>query len=469
MGPARAIVLAFLAITHALSVCDARAQALIAPRARPGLELAQAALPAGQPALADVLARARSLSAEGRAREAYQLLSDAEDLYIGEIDFDYALGRAALAAGRPDRATLAFSRVLALDPAHGGALIDTGRAYLALGNYAQARAAFEALLALGPPPPVRAQLEAYLDQTLRTQSGEPGGIALRAYVAASLGKSTNVNQSPSQAQVFVPAFGATFDLSQQNVRIADRYWALAGGLDLSLPLSRTYSLIGGFDLVERENFRESSFDLSGVGARLGIAAGGETRSLRVQALAGRSFVAHDANRDLTGLSVEYVQALGRDTQLLAQAQAGSFRYPPASLQVFDADFAYGGIGAAHQLDRNSTVFVGISTGEEKDKGGNPSGDKRQVGLRATLEWGVLPRTKLIGSAAPFRAEYDKVDPAFLVERRDYRNEYEVILQYALDDRTLVRLGLTYTDQRSSIPIYAFQRSDYWIMLRREFR
>jgi tetratricopeptide (TPR) repeat protein len=466
MDRARTAVLGFLAIVHALCGCEAVAQESAASGAR--LELAQITT-SEQTALAGLLAGARALSTQGRAQEAYQLLADAEDAYIGEIEFDYALGRAALAAGRPDRATLAFSRVLALDPSHGGALIDTGRAYLALGNFVQARAAFEALLGLDPPPPVRAQLQAYLAQTLRTETGEPGGLSLRGYVAATLGKSTNVNQSPSQGQVFVPAFGATFDLSQQNVRIADRYWAIAGGMDFSAPVNRTISLIGGADLIERENFRESDFDLSGVGARLGVAVGGETRSLRVQGFAGRSFVGHEANRDVAGLSVDYVQALSSDTQILAQGQAGSFRYPPASLQVFDANFAYAGLGASHQFDQNSTIFVGFSTGEEKDVGGNPNGDRHQIGLRASVEIGLWLRTKLIASAAPLRADYNKVDPSFLVERRDYRNEFEVMLQYAMDDRTVFRAGVTYADQRSSIPIYEFRRTEYWIMLRREFR
>jgi len=104
--------------------------------------------------LAELLGQAHELSAAGKAERAYELLASAEDEYIGEPRFDYALGRAALDAGYPARATLAFSRVLAVDPGHAGALIDTGRAYLALGNSQQARATFESLLALDPPPAV---------------------------------------------------------------------------------------------------------------------------------------------------------------------------------------------------------------------------------------------------------------------------------------------------------------------------
>src|SRR5215467_11159360 len=78
-----------------------------------------------------LLDQARQLAGAGRVEEAYALLAAAEDEHIGEPRFDYALGRAALDAGQPARATLAFSRVLAVDPGHAGAIIDSGRAYLA--------------------------------------------------------------------------------------------------------------------------------------------------------------------------------------------------------------------------------------------------------------------------------------------------------------------------------------------------
>ena len=122
--------------------------------------------------LDELLAEAAKLSAAGRPAEAYAVLSAQEDTYIGVVKFDYALGRAALDAGRPDRATLAFARVLALEPNHAGARIDSGRAYLALGNREQAAAAFQALLELDPPPALRAQLLVYLAQARREQPRE---------------------------------------------------------------------------------------------------------------------------------------------------------------------------------------------------------------------------------------------------------------------------------------------------------
>jgi hypothetical protein len=448
MRPGR-LIIAFLVLACAFFACQGLAAA-------PGTPLAH------------LLARAEALSASGQIHRAYELLARAEDIHIGEIEFDYALGRAALAARRPDHATLAFSRVLALDPRHGGALIDTGRAYLALGNFAQARAAFEALLSFDPPAPVRAQLLEYLELARRGRRDEAARLSLQGYLAATLGRSSNVNQSPGQAQVFVPGFGASFQLSEQNVRKPDRYWSLAGGLDLALPIGRGYSLIGGVELLERRNQREAAFDLGSAGGRLGFAAGGERDLLRVQLIAGRTYLGHSPNRDLAALSVEEHYALRADTRLVAYAQAGRLRHPPEELRIFDADFLTAGLGGSKQIGQSTTLFAGFAAGKENDIGGNPNGDKRHVGLRLAAEIEVLPRTKLIATAAPQRAQYDRFDPAFLAERRDDRREYEAVLQYSLDGRLVLRAGVAYTVQRSNIPIFEFSRTDYWVTLRRDF-
>ena len=210
-----ALTLVFAIIAFAQAVDAGAADAAGLSPAVSKFEIAQAPAAAPRPPLADLLARAKALSSAGKFLDAYELLAAAEDTYIGVIEFDYALGRAALDAGRPDKATLALSRVLALDPGHAGALIDIGRAYLALGNYDQARATFETLLSLAPPPAVRAQLQAYLEQARAAgQDRSPeSGRSHHGYLAAVYGRSSNVNQSPGQSQVFIPAFGAAYELS----------------------------------------------------------------------------------------------------------------------------------------------------------------------------------------------------------------------------------------------------------------
>ena len=414
--------------------------------------------------LETLLGEARKLAAAGRNDEAYALLAGAEDEYIGEPRFDYALGRAALDAGQPARATLAFQRVLAVDPRHAGALIDCGRAYLALGNFQQARETFASLLALDPPLALRAQIESYLDQARRATLAP----AFAGYLTASIGKSSNVNQSPSQSQVFVPLFGARFDLADQNVAKADKFWSLGAGLDGALPLDKTWSVIGGGEILERQNFHESDFDLGGFGARLGISAASGLDVVRVQWLTAWNYLGHELNRKVNGLVAEGYKMLGPDDQLVAVAQGGQIRYQSPDLHVFDSDFATLGLGLSHRSD-GAILAAGISGGMENDRGGNPDGDKRQYGVRASADVPLWSKLRGGVSAAYLQVDYELQNPTFLVVRRDRRTDLEASLQYALAEALTVRLGATWTEQRSNIAINEFERREFWLTLRREFR
>jgi len=416
--------------------------------------------------LAALLEHARALSTIGKADEAYAVLAAKEDEYIGEIDFDYAIGRAALDSGRADRATLAFTRVLAADPAHTGASIDMGRAYLALGNREQARAVFEGLLALDPPAPLRERLEAYLEQA--------GGSGKRrtfvsGFVAASAGRDSNVNAAAAQARVFVPLFGAEVDLADRNVRRADNYAGLSEGIDITYQVDEHFTLVGGVDALHRRNARESQFDIDAGTARAGVARTWDRFFARAQLLAGRSYVDHRANREVSALALDISEFPNVPTQWSGFVQAGQFRHPPAELRVFDADFVSGGIGARSTWKSGTALFGNLSSGREYDVGGNPGGDRWLWGLLLGVEQPLASRLSLHASAAGQVAGYRRVDPAFQVTRRDRRADSEIALEYQIDADLRLRLGLRSTRQVSTIPIYAYTRHDLGVTLRRDFR
>lgn len=431
--------------------------------AAPGAAQAQAV---GSEARAALLEQARILSAAGKADEAYRALAAKEDDYIGEIDFDYALGRAALESGRPDRATLAFTRVLAVDPMHAGASIDMGRAYLALGNREQARSVFEGLLALDPPAAVRDRLAAYLAQA--GGAGERRTV-ISGFVAASAGRDSNVNAAAAQARIFVPLFGAEVDLAGRNLRRADTYAGLSAGIDLTHQIDQRHALIGGVDAIQRRNARESQFDIDAGAARIGVARIWDRFFARAQLLSARSYLDRRASRDVSALALEVSEVPGDGTRWSGFAQAGRFRHPPAEQRVFDADFASAGVGARRAWDSGVALYGNLSAGREHDVGGNPGGDRRLSGLLLGVEQALAGRLSLQASAGLQDAAYRRADPAFLVTRHDRREDLEIALQYRLNADLRLRLAVRSTRQRSNIPIYAYTRQDFGITLRQDFR
>ena len=421
---------------------------------------------AAQSALADLLTRAAAMSDAGKYAEAYALLAAEEDTHIGEIAYDYALGRAALYAGRPDRATLAFARVLALDPAHAGALIDSGRAYLALGNRAQAEAAFEALLALDPPPAIRAQLLVYLGQARGAE--RTAGAALRGYLTLAAGTSSNVNQAPSQGPVFVPGLPATVQLADQNVRKDDSFASLGAGIEFATPLRGALSLIGSGEFLSRANAHESDFDTGGAAGSLGLAWAGERYLVRGQLQLMRNTLGGSPSRDVKALSFDVSE--GRSAMpgtfgvLFGFLHLGSYRHLPEELKVFDADFVSAGGGVTTRLDEKSTISVAVVTGLDNDQGGNPSGDRQGVGGRLAWERIFGPKVRVAAIASAVKSRYSLVDTIFLVEREDTRYDFEAFLRYQLTPKVEARLGAWRSVQDSNIPIYEYSRTDWWISI-----
>lgn len=423
-----------------------------------------------QSALADLLKRAAEMSAAGKYGEAYALLAAEEDAHIGEIAYDYALGRAALHAGRPDRATLAFARVLALDPGHAGALIDSGRAYLALGNRAQAEAAFEALLALDPPPAIRAQLLVYLAQARGAERA--AGAALRGYLTAAAGTSSNVNQAPAQGPIFVPGLPGVVQLADQNVRKDDSFASLGGGIEFATPLGGRYSLIGSGEFIARANAHESDFDVGGAAGTVGVAWAGERVLVRGQLQMLRNTLGGETSRDVKALSLDVSEAAtpapGAFGVLFGFLYLGSYRHPPEELKIYDADFLSAGAGVTTRFDEKSTVSAALIAGRDEDKGGNPSGDRTGLGARIAFERLLSEKLKLAAVGSLVGSRYNVVDAIFLTEREDTRWDLELILRYEIEPKLEARLGAWRSVQDSNIPIYEYARTDWWVSLWKRF-
>jgi len=445
------------------------AQATWAAGPRSGLELAQAPEDTTRSALDELIARADALSRAGKAAEAYELLLAAEDTYIGTIEFDYALGRAALEAGRPDKATLALSRVLALDPGHAGASIDMGRAYLALGDNVRARSTFERMLALDPPPQIRAQLHAFLDIANAPLVPQAGRSFSQGYLGVLLGYSTNVNQAPSQSSIFVPGLGSNFQLPGQNVKKPDSFAGVQGGVDVSRALNDTFSVAFGGELLSRRNFHESDFNVAGVGAYLGLSAVKGAHTGRIQVLGARDYFGGTANRNLESLTFGYTGTVRPTTQVLANLQGGRQRFIPEDFRIYDADFITLSAGGAQRVGEASNLFALVSVGYQNDVGGNPSGNRDLLGFQVGGETLLGPRLKAAAAAVGERSKYDKFDLAFQTERRDLRRAFEGSLQYFLDRNWSVRLLASYAFTRSNVPIYEYDRAEGMVMMRRDFR
>jgi tetratricopeptide (TPR) repeat protein len=443
-------------------------------RARTWLRLALAALglafilqaQAQSPAAA--IAEAEALLRAGRAAAAYEKLAALEDQHAGEPAFDYVLGVAALDSGRPDRATLAFERVLAVDPGFAGARLDMARAYFNLGDLARSRAEFESVLAQNPPAQARAVIERYLEVIAEREAAKR--TVVKGYVELGVGRDDNVNNSTSQANVAVPALGnLVFTLDPSNVQRSDAYLQTAAALEVTHELVPGASLFGGATLRGRKNESLERFDYESVEGRGGVAWGSQEVLLRLQGSRERFTLAGSPNRTSEGVTADARYVLAPDSFVSTFLQQSNFAFEDPQLTVNDFKQTIGGAGWVKLFQEGRSAFSAtLFGGKETDRNGRADGGKDLGGVRFGGQFAAAARLDLFAALGQQHGRYQRENAAFLVTRRDRLTDMTLGLIWKIAGGLSLRPQLMRIKNASNIPIYQYTRDDLFVALRYDF-
>lgn len=440
---------------------------------------------AGNPSASyDALLRdAEALIKSGKPGDAYNLLEPLEFEHAGEARFDYLIGIAALDSGKPDKATLAFERVLAVDPDSAAARLDMARAYYQLGDLQRARTEFAAALEQNPSDAARANIQKYLDAIDAQKEGKRTRAS--GYVEVEVGRDSNVNNSTSQSQVFVDLFATMATLDSANVKASDNYYAAAAGGEINHSLNAHWGLYAGADLRKHANRTHTQFDSVNTDVRAGIVYEAQANRLRVGAVGGQYNLGGARNSDTTGVKAEWRHVFSPSNHLNAFAQQVQYRYVDPLMQPNDIDQQAAGIGWLHVLsDGKSSLSGSAHYGTEKDVspvitvpligiinpgGGRNDGAKRFSGLRVGGQTALNERTTLFASAGMQTGVYDKVNYLFLRQRKDRLYDMKLGADWHWSKLWTLRPQLSYSRNESNIAIYDYNRMDVSLNIRRDFR
>ncbi len=418
------------------------------------------------------LGKAEALMKEGKAAEAYSLLEPFEFEQSGNLKFDYLLGIAALDSGKPDKATLAFERVLAVDPNFAGARIDMGRAYFQLGDFTRAKTEFETVLTQNPPPAARATIDNYLVAIEKQESAKK--TKATGYVEAFVGRDSNVNFATSQSQIAVPYFNfAVFTLNPAAVKAPDDYFGLAFGGEVNHQITPELSVYAGADVRTRGNTTQDTFDSTSLDARLGLAMGQGANVFRFGVLGGRYELDGKTNRDTDGLSAEWRHMINPANQLSAFGQLARYRFEP-SISVNDFDQStYGANWLRIVRDGKGMVSATLLTGDERAPL-RADGGKRFHGLRLSGQMQLNEKTELFAGLGAQFSQYQQANAAFSppgesLTRDDKQYDANLGLNWHFDKAWRLRPQISYLRNRSNIVIYQHDRTDVSIAIRRDFK
>ena len=415
------------------------------------------------------LARAEALVREGKAAESYALLAPFEFQYSGNADFDYWFGVSALEAGHADKATLALERALIVNPDFLAARLDLARAYFALGDRERARAEFNLVLAQEPPPAARATIDRYLTEIER--SSVSARTRWSAYLELSVGYDSNVNNSTGQSTIFVPLFGLDLTLTPTSVRKPDSYILFGGGAELAHALTEKWSAFAGVDYKQRLNRREGEFDYAQLDGRVGLQYQTKTDLYRAAISGGEYFLDYRRHYENAGASLEWRHALDDRNVTSVFGVYNQLRFADAALKGNNVNQAIGGAGWLHAFnpERNNFVFVTAYAGHEFDTENRVDGERRLWGMRVVRQYNLHPAVDVYGIVGAHLSDYDTENFVFQATRKDRLYEAAVGAIWHFDRNWTVRPQVSYTRAHSNIPIYAYNRYDISVVLRRDFR
>ncbi|MBI5107658.1 MAG: DUF560 domain-containing protein [Rhodocyclales bacterium] len=422
------------------------------------------------PTFADAdLDMVRVLLAEGRAAEAYERLATQEFERAGNVDFDYVFGLVALASGRPSLATLAFERVIAVDPGFAAAHLDIGRAYYALGDLERAEQSFALVRSLNAPPDALATINNY-EKAIAARR-DPKRLRLTGYVELTSGVDTNVNQATSASSIAIPAFGGSYTLGSSSLARRDEYSAATAGADAQWMLDENSAIYAGGDLQLRDYLKQNAYDIGSIDVRAGLTFAEGKSLYRIGTGYNDYRLESDRYRGVATALGEWRYAFSQNTSASISAQYNEIRYVTADQRGNDVNVVMLGAGLSHlfQGTRPVTVFAGAFAGEEREERERTDGNRALGGVRLGASVAAHESVEVFASAAAQVGLYSRYSSLFLVRRRDAQYDLGLGASWRFAPLWSVRPQVSLSRNDSNLPIYDTMRYDVSLSLRRDFR
>lgn len=425
-----------------------------------------------------LLVQADRLIKSGNAAEAYALLEPLEFEHAGEERFDYLLGISALDSGKPDKATLAFERMLMINPNSAAARMEMGRAYYQLGDLPRAKTEFETVLKLNASADVQRIIEKYLDNIALHEAGKM--THLSAYLEATVGSDSNVNNSVNQSRIFVDAMTANINLDPTSIKTSDQYYGVAAGGKIAHMLNTKFGVYADLDIRQRSYFQQKNFDALGIDARAGMSYSVNAEQFQLSALSGQFNLGGTRYSDAVGAKGEWLHAFSPANQLNVFAQQIKYSFVETVMQPNDFVQQVSSAGWMHVLaDGKSSVFGNIYVGAEQDtstiitaatpNGGRADGAKNFNGVRLGWQAAITDRTVAYISAGVQTGNYSKTNPLFLRQRSDRFQDVTLGSNWRWDKLWTLRTQLNYSRNDSNVEVYAYDKTDVSLTVRRDFR
>ncbi len=441
------------------------------------------------------LSQAQSLIQAGQFKEAYNLLQPLEFEQAGNLQYDYLLGISAVNAGRPDRAVIALERITAVRPNYGDTRQWLAIAYFQSGDMVRAKKEFNAVLAQKPSVQVKTNVDQYL-AAIKQQEDASGmqHSFLLGNVELGYGHDSSIATVPdAYASAYYASIGASAPPDKPTIPsgISDNFSQLNLNIEGRVP----FSSAGTYGFLSVDSNNRSYHNHSMMNSRTNLAKGGVNVTSR-----GDTYRFDVARRSYHQEGTE----AGYTNDSSQNSVTGDARFMMTERDYWALDLQYNTprYSTTPDQDTNQTVlstnFMHIFAHE-----GTPlvyfalnyARDRAIRDATKTLtDTSVVTTTNVSRNTKSFTfyTQYSFIKDAdvlamwtksYRTDSTAYGRAYVSTLPYGRDAMSIVMLGLNWRPapnwivhpqwmritNDSNIPLYGFQKTEFSVSLKREFK
>ncbi|MGA8514845.1 MAG: surface lipoprotein assembly modifier [Burkholderiaceae bacterium] len=416
----------------------------------------------------ELVKNGQALNAQGQWLEAFKLLEPSEAQRAGEPGFDLAIGIAANGAGQFMRAILALERVLSVQPNNPLARAELGRALFAVGDTVGARKQLNQSKLLGAPEQLVIASDQLLQVIDNTEAKYKSSVS--GYISASLGRDTNVNSGPADANVAVPAFGGlVFALDPSAVKAASDFGSAGAGISGRFVIDPRWALVGNAHITaHRHPVQTTPFDSERTNVQTGVNYREERNELALALNLDVTRLNQALARKQTGVTADWAYHLTQFQQLSSYFQATRLLYSEA-LSERNANRYVFGANFLHTFRDALTVYAGAYAGTEQAlRKDLPHLSNRFAGLLLGAQKPLTETVMVFGSLGYEHRQYGAPEPLFLVTRQDNQLNAGLGLHWIPEPFWRVTPQISLSRTQSDIAINEFDKRVISVTARRNF-
>jgi tetratricopeptide (TPR) repeat protein len=417
-----------------------------------------------------LLDRANELIRQGQAKSALELLLPASAGFAADARYHYFLGIAYFDDGQAEKAIAEYHEALRLNPDLFQAEAELGRAYLLTGDFLAAHTSFDRVRAGNPPPEVLASIATYVER-IHTQA-ESQRQRFRGSLTLGLGYDSNVNTATSAQQVTLPILGGIVaTLSPAGRARSDSFHMF--GIEASgfVQLDGATEAFGSGAINGKLNHTVDTFDARSDSFAAGIRHTFGENQVALSASVDSITLDNLRVRDSNGLNLEFRRIVHPLAEVSAFAQLSRLDYPRDPFR--DADREVYGV-AVNPVAFGKRLFnlppvASVYWGSERPTAAGVGHLGHSLsGIRFAAFAQFDPRLSLFAGLSHERRLYGAPDPLFAVTRLDKQTDLSAGLIYGLNKDWSFTPVISYTDTRSSLDVFKYQRTAVTATLRYQF-